>query len=72
MDYYPSVPPTKKELEQAERDRKAEMDLHCLMEAEKIKRDPERFESAMSRKKKMQQELEQIQPRIPPQPQETA
>jgi hypothetical protein len=61
---YPSAPPTKKDLEQAERDRVAEMDLHCLMEAEKIKRDPERFEAAMGRKKKMQKELEQIQPRI--------
>jgi hypothetical protein len=70
---YPIVtPPKKKEIEQAERDRKAEMDLHLLMEAEKIKRDPERFESAMARKKAMQKELEQIQPRIPPQTPETA
>jgi len=60
-----STPLTKKQLDEIERDRKAQMDLELLIEAEKIKRDPERFKSALLKKKQMEAELEQIAPKAP-------
>ena len=56
-------PLTKKELDDLERDRRAEADLALLIEAEKIRRDPDRLAPALAKRAKMQEELERIAPR---------
>jgi hypothetical protein len=63
---YPAPKPlSKKEMEDIQRDQQAEMDLHCLIESEKIKKDPPRLAAALEKKKKMQAELEQIAAKAP-------
>lgn len=63
---YPAPRPlSKKELEDIQRDQQAETDLHCLIESEKIKKDPPRLAAALEKKKKMQAELEQIAAKAP-------
>lgn len=59
------APLTKRQLDEIRRDQQAEMDLHTLVEAEKIKRDPERVKAALEKRRKMQAELNQIAPEAP-------
>lgn len=66
MIYPASKPPNKKEIEEMQREQQAEMDLHCLIESEKIKKDPPRLAAALEKKKKMQAELEQIAAKAQP------
>lgn len=63
---YPAPKPlSKKEIEEMQREQQAEADLHCLIESEKIKKDPPRLAAALEKKKKMQAELEQIAAKAP-------
>ena len=45
----------------SEKDWKAEADLHTLIEAEKIKRDPSRLKAAMAKKREMQKTLAKVE-----------
>jgi hypothetical protein len=55
-----SRPLTREEIDALERDRRAEADLNLLIEAEKIRRDPERLTAALEKRNAMSKELEQI------------
>lgn len=67
MNYAMSLvkPPTKKELAEIEADFAAERDLNTLLEAAKIRKNPERFKAALEKREKMRAELERIDPLAP-------
>ena len=54
------TPMTKAEMKKQEETWQAEVDLRCLIEAAKIRKDPERLKRALAKKKDMLADLETI------------
>lgn len=61
-------PLSKKELADIEADLASERDLNLLIEAAKIRKDPERFNAALKKREQMRAELERIDPLAPLKP----
>lgn len=56
----PTKTPTRREIEQMEAEHQAECDLNTLVEAAKIRKDPTRYQAAMTKRQKMEEELARV------------
>ncbi len=54
---------TRAEIQAEEKELQAKDDLACLVEAGRIKRDPERYRAALARRDSMKAALESIEPK---------